>query len=780
MLSPNAFRTSLRRRSGSHSRTTETLENRVMLAAIVVDTAADVVDAGDGLTSLREATAAANSTTVHDDISFAPSLAGSTITLSQGALTISEDLTIAGLGADRLTISGGGASKIFDVTNAAASIDVDINDLSLTGGNGSGGVADGAGGAIYNNEVLTLRGVHLFGNSAVNGGAIHSDHITRLFSSAVTGNAASSNGGGIYGTDGGTEAAVSFVEINNSTLDGNLADHDGGGLYLAAGAGSVDLEVFHSTITGNTADANGADEGGTGPGSGGGIALDDAFPVPFAQMLSSIVAGNDADGTPSDIAGTFDADFGAFYSLIGDADSSGGIMDGVNNNIVGNGGVGVLPLAMIVGPLQNNGGPTPTRALVAGSPAIDAGPDSNLIIGEDNLPFPFDQRGPGFVRLIDGDGDGEARIDIGAFEATKPPSPIAGGRDIIGRASSGTIVVMESTGSSFTGHVWGGQIFAGIGLYYGDFNGDGLTDAAYLTGGGGSVNGARVNVMINNGAGFDNPRWVGSVAGTKAYVAAFAGDYNGDGRDDHYFLADDGTWEIAVTSSSGSASTSRIPGGGWNPAFTYSDVQLGDFNSDGRADVIGRNSAGYWVVGLSNGSGTAPGLTFSSFGAVSTFVDWHDAQTGDFNGDGRSDIMARASSGTWVVGLSNGTSFDFSVWGGWSTIVDWDGVQIGDFNGDGMADVVGHSSSGRIVIGLSDGAKFNFSIWANVSTIVTWPQIVVGDYNSDGQSDLALRASSGTWVVGLSDGAQLNLSVWGGWSTIVDWDDVDSGTFAMV
>src|ERR1043166_1545649 len=65
----------------------------------------------------------------------------------------------------------------------------------------------------------------------------------------------------------------------------------------------------------------------------------------------------------------------------------------------------------LLGPLQNNGGPTQTHGLLPGSPAIDAG-DPNF-----TPPPDYDQRGPGFVRVFNG------RIDVGSFELQPTPTP---------------------------------------------------------------------------------------------------------------------------------------------------------------------------------------------------------------------------------------------------------------------------------------------------------------------------------------------------------------------
>jgi len=77
-----------------------------------------------------------------------------------------------------------------------------------------------------------------------------------------------------------------------------------------------------------------------------------------------------------------------------------GLQNGVNGNLIGS---ATAPIDPLLGPLQDNGGPTWTMALLPGSPAIDA--------GDDTPPLPdFDQRGPGFPRISG------PHIDIGAFE----------------------------------------------------------------------------------------------------------------------------------------------------------------------------------------------------------------------------------------------------------------------------------------------------------------------------------------------------------------------------
>jgi hypothetical protein len=96
------------------------------------------------------------------------------------------------------------------------------------------------------------------------------------------------------------------------------------------------------------------------------------------------------------------------HNLIGDASTAAGLVNGVNGNRVG-----VDPR---LASLANNGGPTRTHALLLGSPAIDGG-EVSLTVGPNASVLMHDQRGPGYPRMVDGNGTGSAKVDIGAFES---------------------------------------------------------------------------------------------------------------------------------------------------------------------------------------------------------------------------------------------------------------------------------------------------------------------------------------------------------------------------
>jgi hypothetical protein len=374
---------------------------------IVVTTNLDVVDASDGLISLREAIAAARSGSV---IAFGDgsAIAGGTdytdaapetITLN-GPLSLTKSITITGLGANLLSISGAQLSRVFHIGYVTPSeLDVSISGLTVTGG---GNVSDGGG--IWNSGNLTLANVVLSRNSAGwRGGGIYNSGRATITNSTLSGNSAM-HGGGIYN--------IGTATITNSTLSGNSVSgsmfSSGGGIYNNGTA-----TITNSTLSGNSASPLDVFDR-PGPGFGGGIhntyaEFDLGGLLGTVTLNNSLVAGNfNGTGSPShDVGGPIASN--SSNNLIGDAASAGGLVNGVNGNIIGVDGIGVRPIASILDTtLNNNGGPTATHALANNSLARSAG--STAVPGY----VPFDQHGAA--------RDGNP--DIGAYEVNHP-SPAA-------------------------------------------------------------------------------------------------------------------------------------------------------------------------------------------------------------------------------------------------------------------------------------------------------------------------------------------------------------------
>ena len=235
---------------------------------------------------------------------------------------------------------------------------------------------DGAGGGIFTQiGTVNVTNSTITGNSAVNGGGIFNGGGTvTITNTSIFGNS-SADGGAMYIGSG-------FVRITNSTFSGNSASSTGGGIHIDSGA---------VTITNSTISSNGA-------GAGGGFHNTDAT----VNASSTIIALNIATTGPD----IFGAVVSQGFNLIGN--ESDATITARRSDQIGTAGSPIDPL---LGPLQDNGGPTFTHALLLGSPAIDQGTGNDLTT---------DQRGVGFPRTFDvrrirnaRGGDG---TDVGAFE----------------------------------------------------------------------------------------------------------------------------------------------------------------------------------------------------------------------------------------------------------------------------------------------------------------------------------------------------------------------------
>src|SRR6266566_3709398 len=287
-----------------------------------------------------------------------------------GDLDITDDVTITGAGADRTILDGNGIDRIFDIElpTSRVAIIVAIAALTIRNGNsGPGALADGGG--LYNSGTLTLRNVVVANSTtaAASGCGITNINDITLTDCVVSGNTTATYGGGInnFGT----------ATLENVTVSGNMSGLGGG---IANDDASAVAALTNVTITNNSAS----------PGSGGGFYNLGAATLRYVIVANSPSGDNCAGGT----SGTLTSQGHNLDS--GDTCGFAGPGDLVN----------VDPQ---LGPLQDNGGPTPTQALLPGSPAIDAG-------GDDCPPPATDQRG--FPRPEDGNGDGIATCDIGAFE----------------------------------------------------------------------------------------------------------------------------------------------------------------------------------------------------------------------------------------------------------------------------------------------------------------------------------------------------------------------------
>ncbi len=441
---------------------------------ITVTTTADELNS-DGDCSLREAIRAANTDAAVDtcpagsgtdtiivpagDYVFNAALGTTGDDLAYfGDLDIRQDVNIIGAGRTKTTIDADGVDRVFQIWLPA---DVTISGVTITGGdahddqgsgihvNGgsldltdsrvtgnttgpgaivtftSGGgisfygagpstitrsridnnTADNTGGGVYlggystppATTMLTILDSRIDDNEAGSGGGLYSDGPLVVIGSLLRANSATNNSSG-----GGGISSQDPLTLINTTLSGNSAANSGGGLTVGSGSTTA---LYNVTMTDNTADSDASNQG-----DGGGIRIANGA----VSLKNTIIAGN-SDATVStgivhpDCSGVFDSQD---YNLIGDA--AGCTLNGATtHNLVG--------VKARLEPLKDNGGPTLTHALQAGSPAIDAGNPAGCQ-DDKGVALALDQRG--YIRPVDGNGDGTARCDIGAFEAlsSRPPT----------------------------------------------------------------------------------------------------------------------------------------------------------------------------------------------------------------------------------------------------------------------------------------------------------------------------------------------------------------------
>ncbi len=413
--------------------------------SLIVTTSSDVVDNTDFVTSLREAIAFANSQAGADTITFDTGLSGQTITLSGAELEITDSLTIdASLLAENVTVDANQQSRVLNFSASTGSLT--LNALNITGGNTSsdgGGIhtlgsalmiinstvsgnssEDGGGGIFAYKGAVTLTNSTVSGNSSDDGGGgifAYKGAVT-LTNSTVSGNS-SDDGGGIYSMDGA-------VTLTNSTVNANSSGQRGGGIYTFAGA----VTLTNSTVSGNSSTKGGGIFSyssaktltnstitlNTASGTVGGIGNFDVITETSLIVRNSIISGNTDNGTAPDFRAPSNpgSNLSVRFSLIGNntgTSLAGAQTADADGNLIG---TSVIPINPLLGPLADNGGPTRTHALLPGSPAIDVGnsallpDDTNDLDGDNDTaePVPFDQRGTGFPRQLNG------QVDIGAFE----------------------------------------------------------------------------------------------------------------------------------------------------------------------------------------------------------------------------------------------------------------------------------------------------------------------------------------------------------------------------
>ncbi len=486
----------IRRRGSLRTGPIQRLEDRALLAAFVVDSTADTADVNladgiaadaDGKVTLRAAIQQANALAGGDTIT----LPAGTFSLylmngglgenfaEFGDLDILDGVTLIGAGAADTIIDGLNQDRVFDILSG---VTASISGVKIVGGasysleNGGGlrnsgmltlenvvflgNFASGGGGAIASTGIgstLTITDTVFDSNNSngsLGGGAIFNSSLTTITRSMLRNNTSMSNGGAIVNAGGGSlsldQSTIKFNDAGSSAKGGGIYNNatlavkystisnnraaDGAGIANVNFSGETSTSLLLATLSTNSATNQG---GGIYNGSGTAMLISDSTIAKnsavaegggiYRQLQVQLTLGGSILAMNS--TGTFGAD------LYGPITSNG-------NNLIGStlGGSGfrtndLQNVDPYLGPLQNNGGPTFTHALLSGSPAIDGNTATTSTADDQRL----------MSRPVG------TSADIGAYEVQPtvvalPPSPTdvtitLDGPDIIVTDDNGTVIL---------------------------------------------------------------------------------------------------------------------------------------------------------------------------------------------------------------------------------------------------------------------------------------------------------------------------------------------------
>jgi Ca2+-binding RTX toxin-like protein len=288
-----------------------------------------------------------------------------------------------------------------------------------------------------------------------------------------------------------------------------------------------------------------------------------------------------------------------------------------------------------------------------------------------------------------------------------------------------------------------------------DFNGDGRSDILWR-----NVDGTLSNWLGQANGGFVANNANAAVFVPTAWSVVGTGDFNGDGRDDILWRNTDGTVSNWLGQANGGFVANDANAAVVVP-IAWSVVGTGDFNGDGRDDILWRNVDGTVTDWLGNANG---GFTPNDANAA-RFVptEWHVVGTGDFNGDGREDVLWRNENGQlsdWLGQANGGFMLNDAV-ALTSVSTDWFVAGVGDFNGDGRDDILWRNNDGQLSnwLGQANGGFVPNNANAAGFVPTAWTIVSVGDYNGDGRDDILWRNADGTlsnWLGTASGGFVAN------------------------
>ena len=224
-----------------------------------------------------------------------------------------------------------------------------------------------------------------------------------------------------------------------------------------------------------------------------------------------------------------------------------------------------------------------------------------------------------------------------------------------------------------------------------------------------------------------------------------AGDFNGDGKFDILWQNDNGAPGVWLMNGTTAITGTDV---GPNPSSASHIKGAGNFEGNGKFDILWQNDNGQASIWLMNGT-SVTGATDIGWNPGPA---WHVKSAGDFDGDGKADILWQNDNGQAGIWLMNGTSVVAGPAIGWNPGPAWHVKGTGDFNGDGKADILWQNSDGSAGIWLMDGTNVVSGTNIGPNPSPSWHIMGAGDFNGDGKSDILWQKDSGQLGIWLMNG----------------------------
>ena len=269
-----------------------------------------------------------------------------------------------------------------------------------------------------------------------------------------------------------------------------------------------------------------------------------------------------------------------------------------------------------------------------------------------------------------------------------------------------------------------------------DFNGDG-----------------RADILWRNAAAFKNALWFMGGTGISSqdfttdlddsWTIAGRGDFNSDGKTDILWRQRD-SGRLAVWLMDGA----RIASSGFLPPLdsSWGIEGVGNFSGDGGADIFLRHSSGTTAIWIMNGTQVDPIFT------TSIEMSWSVAAVSNFDSNGTTDVLWRHTSGQtafWLSAAPAGGVFSFASTRAFGPVVDssWVSAAAGDFNGDGRGDVLWRHQSGLNAIWFMNGSALSSAYIATLDP--AWELVAAGDFDGDSDADImwSLNGKTAVWLM---------------------------------